>query len=132
MVASFCPKVDTGHTVFLPSVSASLNKLGVGHPWSRPHPPITSITPVVGPVFVARRNFSPLLVESVGKCLDAALSPGLAPHSHHSGLFSQPGRKRLQAAPRHRSCSEIFCFSTESPKPCAEGFAFSSKAIVSS
>jgi hypothetical protein len=46
------------------------------------------------------------------------------------GLFRRRVRKRLLPALSRLSYWAIFCFSTESPKPCVEGFASLSKAIV--
>jgi hypothetical protein len=69
-----------------------------GDPWFPPRPPNKSISPVVRAVVVARRNFGLLLVESTKKYLDAALSPGLAPHSRRWGLLGRLARTFITAA----------------------------------
>src|SRR5262249_6455064 len=97
----------------------------------RAHRSISTTFPALRPVVAVCRNIRPPRAESAGSYLDGALSPASARRSPRWGLFGPPARKLRLRALRRQPCVGLFCFSTESPEPCGEGFPSLSRAIAS-
>ena len=98
------PRADPCQTADCKPTSASLGGLRC----LRAHPRSSRSLQLSRPVFVACRNFNPLLVESTGKCLDAALSPGR--RLTHIARACSAGR-RASGSPRPHAANRVREFS---------------------